>query len=239
MRGSADVRRELSPFRSVLSLSFAHCSAVAMLVFWLVGQFVLACTAQHAEVAATPPSPPSLHWLFTAHLDIVPNTAPLIPGPRGIRLNLPITGGTVHGKHGMNGALRLFPLPFASYADFSLGTQERSSRTRQTGSSLIPSAASDPLTLGGSFRRPSLPSPRPLPRLSTPPRLRDPSFRLSLRRSRRTTSSSTPKAPRCRTRPTRRRICESGSKRAVSPGGGSTGSAVRRISRYPRHLSLE
>lgn len=82
-----------------------------MLVFWLAGLFVLACTAQHAEPASAPPSPPSLHWLFTAHLDVLPNTAPLIPGPRGVRLDLPITGGTVHGKHGMNGALRLFPLP--------------------------------------------------------------------------------------------------------------------------------
>ncbi|BGP26105.1 hypothetical protein JCM10295v2_005048 [Rhodotorula toruloides] len=77
-----------------------------MVFSWFVGFFVLTFIAGHSQPAArpanAPPTPPRLNWLFTAHLDVLPHTAPLVPGPHGVKLVLPIVGGTVHGKHGMN-----------------------------------------------------------------------------------------------------------------------------------------
>ncbi|GAA5883946.1 hypothetical protein JCM16303_004717 [Sporobolomyces ruberrimus] len=51
-------------------------------------------------------TPPTLEPLFTAELEVVPNPAPILPGPKGIRVDCAITGGTVTGKHGLNGSIR-------------------------------------------------------------------------------------------------------------------------------------
>ncbi|BGO93248.1 hypothetical protein NBRC10512_000099 [Rhodotorula toruloides] len=132
-----------------------------MAVFWLVGFIALVCIAGQSKPAArppsAPPSPPHLNWLFTAHLDVLPNTAPLVPGPRGVRLNLPITGGTVHGRHGMNGTI----LPHS--ADWVLvdpvsGTG--SADARWVISTPFPPIAAPPASKAPSAQQPILP---PLP----------------------------------------------------------------------------
>ncbi|GAA5822448.1 hypothetical protein JCM11251_006341 [Rhodosporidiobolus azoricus] len=50
-----------------------------------------------------PPPIPTLNYLFTARFSIKPNQAPLVPGPKGIRLDMPIIGGTVKGMEGFEG----------------------------------------------------------------------------------------------------------------------------------------
>jgi hypothetical protein len=52
------------------------------------------------------PRPPKFQWLFTANLLLLPNTAPLVPGPYGIRIDLPIIGGTFKGRNGLEGTIR-------------------------------------------------------------------------------------------------------------------------------------
>ncbi|GAA5834324.1 hypothetical protein JCM5353_007319 [Sporobolomyces roseus] len=50
--------------------------------------------------------PPKFKWLFTANLKVLPNLAPLLPGPKGIRLDLPIVGGTFKGlENNVNGSI--------------------------------------------------------------------------------------------------------------------------------------
>ena len=52
------------------------------------------------------PEPPKLQYLFTANLKVVPNAPLLLPGPKGIRLNIPIIGGTFEGlENNVNGSL--------------------------------------------------------------------------------------------------------------------------------------
>ncbi|GAA5914957.1 hypothetical protein JCM6882_001943 [Rhodosporidiobolus microsporus] len=57
----------------------------------------------HPHPLPAAPTPPSLQWLFTASFKIRPNIAPLAPGPHGIRLDIPILGGTVVGPDGFKG----------------------------------------------------------------------------------------------------------------------------------------
>ncbi|GAA5984092.1 hypothetical protein JCM5350_003774 [Sporobolomyces pararoseus] len=52
------------------------------------------------------PAPPKLQWLFTVDLYALPNAAPLLPGPYGIRIDLAIVGGTFKGKGGLEGTIR-------------------------------------------------------------------------------------------------------------------------------------
>ncbi|GAA6016020.1 hypothetical protein JCM11491_007146 [Sporobolomyces phaffii] len=68
---------------------------------------------------------PQLEWLFTANLDASPNVAPFLPGPRGTRLDVALSGGTFEGRDGLNGTIRpdshdwaiLDPLTGLAFAD--------------------------------------------------------------------------------------------------------------------------
>lgn len=59
------------------------------------------------------PSPPKLSHLFTARLGVKPNSAPISPGPQGIRLNHAILGGTVKGES-VSGAFAFYFFFFSS-----------------------------------------------------------------------------------------------------------------------------
>ncbi|GAA5934481.1 uncharacterized protein JCM15063_004588 [Sporobolomyces koalae] len=67
---------------------------------------VIGSQSPFSGVAVPPPTPPQLQWLFTANLNVLPNVAPVLPGPRGIRLDLAIVGGTFNGKGGLKGSIR-------------------------------------------------------------------------------------------------------------------------------------
>ncbi|GAA6016017.1 hypothetical protein JCM11491_007145 [Sporobolomyces phaffii] len=62
--------------------------------------------AHQVPVPPSVPRAPRLEWLFTVDLATVPNAAPLLPGPNGIRLDLAITGGTARLRGGVHGTMR-------------------------------------------------------------------------------------------------------------------------------------
>ncbi|GAA5842490.1 hypothetical protein JCM3766R1_002604 [Sporobolomyces carnicolor] len=65
-----------------------------------------AATSQVTIPIDATPKPPHLKYLFTVDLFALPNVAPLLPGPRGIRLDLAIVGGTFKGLGGLTGTIR-------------------------------------------------------------------------------------------------------------------------------------
>ncbi|GAA5963344.1 hypothetical protein JCM3765_006990 [Sporobolomyces pararoseus] len=63
--------------------------------------------AQTSQLPIHPvPGPPQLQWLFTVDLYALPNAAPLLPGPYGIRIDLAIVGGKFKGGDGLEGTVR-------------------------------------------------------------------------------------------------------------------------------------
>ncbi|GAA6063162.1 hypothetical protein JCM10212_005007 [Sporobolomyces blumeae] len=105
-------------FGLVLPFGVAWNFKTLVLVASLLISFVTACPPSppplvpHGPqwpIPLPPPSspkPPQLQWLFTADLDVLPNSAPVLPGPHGIRLNLPIVGGKFRGIGGLNGTIK-------------------------------------------------------------------------------------------------------------------------------------
>lgn len=55
------------------------------------------------SVSPITPAPPQFRFLFTVNLQTRPLMGPLVVGPAGIRLDLPITGGTFMGRGGLSG----------------------------------------------------------------------------------------------------------------------------------------
>lgn len=55
------------------------------------------------SVSPVTPAPPQFRFLFTVNLQTRPLMGPLVVGPAGIRLDLPITGGTFMGRGGLSG----------------------------------------------------------------------------------------------------------------------------------------
>ncbi|GAA5883948.1 hypothetical protein JCM16303_004718 [Sporobolomyces ruberrimus] len=58
------------------------------------------------SVSPITPAPPQFRFLFTVNLQTRPLMGPLVVGPAGIRLDLPITGGTFMGRGGLSGTIR-------------------------------------------------------------------------------------------------------------------------------------
>ncbi|GAA5913118.1 uncharacterized protein JCM6883_006529 [Sporobolomyces salmoneus] len=76
------------------------------LVFsFLVSLATLVCVSARLPVPPIP-IPPQLQWLFTVGIQALPNVAPLLPGPNGIRLDLALVGGTFKGRGGLKGKMR-------------------------------------------------------------------------------------------------------------------------------------
>ncbi|GAA5963346.1 hypothetical protein JCM3765_006991 [Sporobolomyces pararoseus] len=75
--------------------------------------FLLASPIVALASSAAAPQAPELEWLFEVNLDAHPNTAPLLPGPLGTRIDVALTGGNFTGRDGLTGTMRADAMDWA------------------------------------------------------------------------------------------------------------------------------